>query len=159
MGPIIKTLIFTILVPGTFAVLVPYWLVSANPRLHVLGEARFVGFVSLVVGGAIYLKCAWDFATVGKGSPAPFAPPENLVIRGLYRYVRNPMYVGVLLVFSGEAIAFESFALVIYACGAWLLFHLFVVFYEEPHLRAIFGDSYEDYKRRVPRWLPKLGGR
>jgi protein-S-isoprenylcysteine O-methyltransferase Ste14 len=107
-------------------------------------------------GAAFYLWCAWEFAAAGLGTPAPIDPPKVLVARGLYRVVRNPMYVGVLLVLLGESLVFGSWALLRYAVLVWLCFHLFVVLYEEPALRRKFGASYEGYRKRVWRWTPRL---
>jgi protein-S-isoprenylcysteine O-methyltransferase Ste14 len=158
LGPIFKTALFTVLVPGTVTTLLPYVLLSRNTALpsHPLADIRWLGFVPLSLGAAIYLACAWRFATEGKGTPAPVSPTRFLVRRRLYQKVRNPMYVGVLLILFGEALVFESAVLTLYACAVMLGFHLFVVLYEEPHLRGRFGESYEEYKRRVPRWTPKF---
>lgn len=157
VGPIFKTALFTVLVPGTVTALLPYLLFSRNTALpsHPLGDIRWLVFVPLCLGAAIYLACAWRFATEGKGTPAPVSPTRFLVRGGMYQKVRNPMYVGVLLILFGEALVFESAALTLYACTALLFFHFFVVIYEEPHLRDRFGESYEEYKLRVPRWTPK----
>jgi protein-S-isoprenylcysteine O-methyltransferase Ste14 len=156
----LKTLIFTVVVPGSVTVLVPYLLLSAAggaPRLE-LSRPWALGLVPILLGAGIYFWCAWDFAFAGKGTPAPIDPPRELVARGLYRIVRNPMYVGVLLVVLGEAALFRSAALVIYAALLFVAFHLFVVLYEEPDLRRRFGESYERYRSAVPRWIPRLRG-
>jgi protein-S-isoprenylcysteine O-methyltransferase Ste14 len=147
-----KTLIFTILVPGAVTVLIPLMLLPhyIRPPMR-LGVFRFTGAILILLGTGTYLRCAWDFATYGRGTPAPIAPPEDLVIRGLYRFVRNPMYVGVLLVLAGEAILFESSIHFGYAAVVFLLFHLFVVIYEEPILQRKFGGSYANYRATVPR--------
>ena len=92
---LLKTLIFTILVPGTVTILIPRWLLSAE-AVQPTSAFRFVGLIPIAIGAAIYFWCAWDFATKGKGTPAPIDPPKELVARGLYRFVRNPMYAGVL---------------------------------------------------------------
>src|SRR5713101_2489823 len=154
----LKTLIFTVLVPGTVAVLVPYRLVSSptGRGTVALGSFRYFGVVLIAIGVLIYLWCAWDFTFAGKGTPAPIDPPKELVVRGLYRYVRNPMYVGVLSVIIGQAIWFEARVLFAYAALCFLLFFAFVVLYEEPVLRRKFGESYERYCDHVPRWIPRL---
>jgi len=108
----------------------------------------------MALAALIYLRCAWDFTFTGRGTPAPFDPPKEIVVRGPYRYVRNPMYVAVMLALTGEALLFEAASLLIYAALAFSFFHFWVVFYEEPTLRRKFGDSYREYCRRVPRWLP-----
>ena len=153
---VLKTLIFTVLVPGTVTVLVPYLLLSSGFELFSIEISifRFLGLVPILLGTLMYLSCAWDFTFVGKGTPAPIDPPKELVVRGLYRFVRNPMYAGVALVLFGEAVLFQSGMLFVYAALVLLGFHLFVVCYEEPTLRRKFGESYEQYCRRVPRWVP-----
>ena len=95
------------------------------------------------------------FVRQGRGTPAPVAPPERLIANGLYRYVRNPMYIGVLAMIFGQALFLGSRGILLYGLGMALAFHLFVVLYEEPTLRWQFGAEYETYCQRVPRWLPR----
>ncbi|HWP45479.1 MAG TPA: isoprenylcysteine carboxylmethyltransferase family protein, partial [Blastocatellia bacterium] len=90
----------------------------------------------------------------GRGTPAPYDPPRRLVVSGLYRYTRNPMYVGIVTLLIGEALAFRSISLAIYSAAVWPLFHLRVIYYEEPKLRELFGQDYLDYCKKVSRWLP-----
>jgi protein-S-isoprenylcysteine O-methyltransferase Ste14 len=153
-----KTLIFTILAPGTVAVLLPYRLVSSPAARGSLpmGDLRYSGLLFIIAGGLIYLWCAWDFVFAGKGTPAPIDPPKELVVKGLYKRVRNPMYVGVMSLIFGQAMYFESTGLFVYAGLVLLLFNAFVFFYEEPALRRKFGDSYKRYCETVPRWLPRV---
>ena len=156
---LLKNIVFTIFVPGTVTVLIPYWIlgrgsVAMPSRWSV---PQYVALVPAVLGVSVYVRCVWDFASVGKGTPAPIDPPRVLIVRGLYRYVRNPIYLGVLSVLLGEAVFFGSWALVRYAVGIFVLFHLFVIAYEEPSLRRQFGESYERYCRNVRRWLPGRG--
>jgi protein-S-isoprenylcysteine O-methyltransferase Ste14 len=153
IGPILKTILFTIFVPGTVAGLVPFWLLDAFPRP---GPVAWVGVVVIVLGAAIYFRCAWEFAVRGLGTPAPIAPTKFLVTTALHRYVRNPMYIGVFTVLVGEAVTFRSAVLLGYAAFFCVPVQLFVVFYEEPTLRRQFGESYEEYRRAVPRWVPKI---
>jgi protein-S-isoprenylcysteine O-methyltransferase Ste14 len=153
--PIVNTLLFTILVPGTVAILVPRWLLGgfstpANSSL------TWFGAVVAAVGAAIYFRCAWEFAVRGLGTPAPIAPTKYLVTTALHRYVRNPMYLGVAMAILGEAALFRSLHLVEYAFIMLTIAHIFVVTYEEPTLRRQFGESYEEYRRTVPRWIPKF---
>jgi protein-S-isoprenylcysteine O-methyltransferase Ste14 len=115
-----------------------------------------IGVSVLVLGAAIYAWCVWDFATFGRGTPAPIDAPKRLVVRGLYRHTRNPMYVGVLSVTLGWAVFFQSLAIVLYAVALWIGFHVFVVLYEEPHLLSVFGKEYQDYCSDVGRWVPRL---
>jgi len=147
-------LLFTILVPGTVAVLVPYLLLSSASSPASLGPLRLAGLLPLLLGVAAYCWSAASFALVGKGTPAPVDPPKALVVAGPYRYVRNPMYLGVVLVLVGESLVFASPMMLRYAALILLAFHLFVVYYEEPHLRRRFGEAYVHYCRSVPRWLP-----
>lgn len=137
---------------------VPYALThwEARPPLLGLEVGRFAG-VLLVAGGLVaLLECFARFALLGRGTPAPVAPTESLVVSGLYRFVRNPMYLGVLAAVTGQALLLGSAALVKYAAVLSLLFHAFVVGYEERALGRRFGDSYEAYRRQVRRWWPRL---
>ncbi len=152
---IFKTLVFTILVPCLVTILIPRWLLSAQPS-QPASAFRYFGLISIAIGAAIYLWCAWDFATFGKGTPAPIDPPKELVMRGLYRFTRNPMYVGVLSTLLGEAVLFESTVLVAYAGAILLLFQLFIVIYEEPALAKQFGEVYRTYCVTTPRWIPRF---
>src|SRR5262249_22206884 len=149
----LKTLIFTVLVPGTVTVLVPYRLLGpSSPSAISLGGFRLFGLFFIALGAIIYLRCAWDFTFIGRGTPAPIDPPKHLVSNRLYRIVRNPMYVGVGLILFGEAAVWASSVLLRYAFLVVLGFHLFVVYYEEPTLKRKFGSAYEAYRQAVPRW-------
>lgn len=138
-------------------VVIPYLLMSSGYELYTweIGSFRVLGLPPILVGAAFYLKCAWDFTFTGLGTPAPIDPPKRFVAKGLYRIVRNPMYVGITLILTGESIAFESAMLLAYAFFLWLGFHLFVIYYEEPTLKKKFGKTYDDYFQAVPRWIPK----
>lgn len=153
----LKTLIFSILVPGTVAGFIPWLLLQgAGGAMLLIPSIWLVGFLPLLVGVGLYLWCAGEFTFIGKGTPAPIDAPKFLVKEGPYRWVRNPMYIAVLSVVSGEAILFRSFQLAGYALLVGIVVHLFVVFVEEPSLRSQFGESYETYLRAVPRWIPRL---
>jgi protein-S-isoprenylcysteine O-methyltransferase Ste14 len=153
---LLKNLLFTILVPGTVTIVVPYLILSGRGvgMPDAWGAPQILGLVLGAAGLLVYVSCHWDFAAHGRGTPAPVDPPRILVVRGLYRYVRNPMYVGVLLILLGEVLFFESPVLLLFVSPWLLLVHFFVVFYEEPALRRRFGESYEDYVRAVRRWVP-----
>ncbi len=155
LGPILKTILFTIFVPGTVLVLVPSWLLGGFPRPE-RGPLTWLGVLIILLGAAIYFRCAWEFAVRGLGTPAPIAPTKFLVTTALHHYVRNPMYIGVLGVILGEAATFRSALLLLYAAFFCVPVQLFVVFYEEPTLRRQFGESYEEYCRSVPRWIPRF---
>jgi protein-S-isoprenylcysteine O-methyltransferase Ste14 len=152
MALLLKNLLFTVLVPGTVGVYVPLLLARGRPAAS--GPALAVALAVLALGASIYAWCVWDFASFGRGTPAPIDAPKKLVVRGLYRYTRNPMYVGVLTVILGWAVLFRAASLVLYALVVGTLFHLFIVLYEERHLAGEFGSQYEAYRSRVPRWLP-----
>lgn len=109
-----------------------------------------------MLGACVSLWCVKDFVASGRGTPAPFDPPTLLVMQGLYQYVRNPMYIGLFLVLIGEAMLFSSFFFLIYSLFFVAVAHIFVVFYEEPALRRKFGESYKQYLKSVPRWLPRI---
>ena len=155
LGPILKTMLFTILVPGTVLGLVPRWLLGgfSGPES---GPLTWLGILIILIGGAVYLRCAWEFAVRGLGTPAPIAPTKFLVTTALHGYVRNPMYIGVFGVLLGEVVTFRSMVLLLYAAFICVAVQLFVIFYEEPTLRRQFGESYEEYLRSVPRWIPKF---
>jgi protein-S-isoprenylcysteine O-methyltransferase Ste14 len=153
VGPLLKTALFTVIVPGTVAVVIPRYLMGGFnvPRLSPLAA---IGAIVTLLGACIYFLCAWEFAVRGLGTPAPIAPTKKLVVSGLHRYVRNPMYIGVALVILGEAVLFRAPYVAEYAALMLFVAHLFVIFYEEPTLRRQFGESYEKYRRTVPRWIP-----
>jgi protein-S-isoprenylcysteine O-methyltransferase Ste14 len=155
LGPILNTILFTIVVPGTVAVYIPMRLAGGYSRPQ-QGLLAWLGAVCVVIGAAIYFRCAWEFAVRGLGTPAPIAPTKYLVTTALHRRVRNPMYIGVALAILGQGALFRSLHVVEYAALMLLTAHVFVILYEEPTLRRQFGDSYEQYRRSVPRWIPRL---
>jgi protein-S-isoprenylcysteine O-methyltransferase Ste14 len=156
IGPVLKTALFTVFVPGTVAGIVPRWLRNTG-SIAITGIAKWAAITVIVIGIAIYLYTAfWGFALIGGGTPAPIAPTKILVVRGLHRFVRNPMYIGVGLVIGGQAWLFHSLPITIYLACFGLTVHLFVLVYEEPTLRRQFGEEYERYRKLVPRWIPKV---
>ena len=152
----VRTAVFTLLVPGTVFILLPVALLATGlgPPLN-LGTARWVGVLPLVLGTKIILVCFVEFVRQGHGTPAPYDPPRELVVTGLYRYVRNPQYAGVLVVVLGEALLAESAILLGYAGFLAFGYHCFVRYYEEPTLGRLFGEAYARYCLKVPRWLPR----
>src|ERR1700722_6197049 len=155
VGPILKTILFTMLVPGSVLVFIPRRLLGGFPR-PAAGPLTWLGRLIFLLGASIYFRCPRGFAVRGLGTPAPIAPTKFLVTTALHRYVRNPMYIGVFLVLLGEAGLFRAPLLLADAgffCGP---VELFVVYYEEPTLRRQFGESYEQYRSSVPRWIPKF---
>lgn len=152
----IKNILFTLVIPGTVGVYIPLWI--AGQRAPTGGAGWTAAMVLFVIGGGAYAWCVWDFATFGRATPAPIDAPRKLIVRGLYRYSRNPMYVSVLTVILGWTVMYRAWSLTVYAVGVAALFHAFVVLHEEPALRRAFGDEYEHYCRRVGRWLPRRSG-
>jgi protein-S-isoprenylcysteine O-methyltransferase Ste14 len=157
-GVLAKTLLFTLLVPGTVAVLLPRWIVAATGGGHAPAGLHGPALLLGAAGLALYLWCALDFARAA-GTPAPIDPPKELVARGLYRWSRNPMYVGVLAFVLAQALYAGSTWLLLYAALLFTAFHSFVVFYEEPTLARTFGGAYERYRASTPRWLGRPGSK
>ena len=134
--------------PGRFA----RWSGIVEPART--GVPQVAGMMLVTIGTLIALWCVLTFVFIGKGTPAPFDPPRRLVIRGPYRFVRNPMYIGAGMTLAGAALFYESLSILFYTGLFFLITHLFVVLYEEPTLRRTFGADYQAYCRRVGRWLP-----
>ena len=157
---VLKTILIASLFAGLAAVLIPWLLVAVSPAwLRFDASAwRWLGLALLGPGALLSGWCAVSFATVGLGTPAPFDPPRVLVVRGPYGVVRNPMVAGLLLALGGETLLFQSYALALYTLLIFAAMHLFVVYYEEPTLKAKFGEDYERYLAEVPRWLPRMRG-
>ncbi|MGH9651247.1 MAG: methyltransferase family protein [Terriglobales bacterium] len=137
--------------------LLPGWL-GFRVDLAAVARWRWLGALPSVLGFAVALRCVWDFGWMGHGTPAPIVPPQRLVVVGFYRYVRNPMYVGFFAGWVGLWVVFgrASWAALEIAAVAVVAVTLFVLLYEEPTLRRMFGADYEEYCRNVPRWLPRL---
>ena len=154
----LKTVGFTILVPGTVAVLIPqilgrwrrYPTMPINENL-----ARTGGALSLISGIVLYGYTAFQFGSEGKGTPSPSDEPEELVTSGIYAHSRNPMYIAVLLVILGQALRQRSVAILWWGFGMWIGFHNRVIGYEEPHLAEKHGEAYEAYRESVPRWFAR----
>lgn len=154
------SMVFLVVAPGTVAGLVPFWISRGQARRPFLGFAGFraVGVALIALGAAMLVESFARFALRGRGTPAPVAPTAHLVVTGLYRHVRNPMYVAVLSIVLGQALLLGARELLGYAALLWLAFHVFVVGYEEPTLRRTFGAEYESFRANVPRWIPRLSG-
>lgn len=155
-----RSLLWTVLFPGFFAGYVPWrYFGLSGLRLDFGDPIQLLGLLLVAAGVALLATCIWEFARSGRGTLAPLDPPTVLVVRGLYRYVRNPMYLSVTAIVLGEVLLTQSRALFVYWAVWFLAANLFVLGYEEPALRQRFGASYDDYARRVGRWLPKFGAR
>ncbi len=159
-GALLGSLAFLVVAPGTVAGLVPWWISRWRVQRPFLGAAdlRLVGAALLVLGAAVLLDSFARFALRGLGTPAPVAPPRNLVVTGLYRHVRNPMYAGLLAAILGQALLLGNATLLGYALLVWLVVHLFVLLYEEPTLARTFGEEYAAFRANVPRWIPRVRG-
>jgi len=156
MAAIFRAIVYASL----FIALVFFYLpgrVLASAGIHrppLMGWPQIAGILILTAGAGIALCCVFVFAWLGRGTPAPFDPPRSLVVRGPYRFVRNPMYIGVATALAGAALYFAAWQLLLYAVALLVCAHLFVMLYEEPTLRRSFGADYEGYCRQVHRWLP-----
>jgi protein-S-isoprenylcysteine O-methyltransferase Ste14 len=155
---ILYSAIFAVLAPGTVAGFIPWYLTRWNfqePFFHFYGF-RLIGCVFIASGLPVLANAFMRFAIEGLGTPAPVLPTKHLVIRGPYRFVRNPMYVSVLALIFGQAFLFGDPQLLIYGIIVLTAFHLFVLLYEEPKLRQTYGVEYEEFVRNVPRWIPRF---
>lgn len=153
----VRSLFWTIVLPGFFAGYVPWRFFGLNQvRLESIGAAQVPALTCIAAGAALLAICIIEFARSGRGTLSPLDPPRELVVRGLYRHVRNPMYLSVTLIVLGQAMLMRSTALALYSAIWFVGVNLFVIGYEEPTLRQTFGASYDDYTRRVARWIPKL---
>ena len=154
---LLRNLIFTILQPGVVTVLIPYLLLRNAGDKNFFPDSwtvwHYVGALIMILGFSILLSCILRFVTEGKGTISPVDPTKKLVAKGLYRYSRNPMYVGAMLALTGEAVFWQSIVLAIYASIVFIAFNLFIIFHEEPRLKRDFGTEYESYFQKVRRWL------
>lgn len=150
--------LFFLVAPGTVVGVVPWLLTGWEIRapLPYWMPLRVAGAVLLIAGVAVAAQAFVRFVVEGLGTPAPVAAPERLVVGGLYRRVRNPMYVALLVAIAGEALLLGQVSLLVYAAAVGVITNLFVRFYEEPALHRRFGDQYEAYRRAVPGWWPRM---
>src|SRR5713226_859600 len=152
------SVVFFLLAPGLVAGLAPWWISRWHMQPPLLGSSllRVAGAALIAVGTPALLDSFARFALQGLGTPAPIFPTRHLVVTGLYRHVRNPMYVGVVSVIVGQGLLLGSALVLDYGVLVWLAFSLFVIGYEEPTLRRTFGDEYERFCANIPRWIPRL---
>jgi protein-S-isoprenylcysteine O-methyltransferase Ste14 len=154
----VGSVVFLLVAPGVVVGLIP-WLLTrwqAREPLPYWALMRVLGEILLVAGLIVLVQAFVRFVVEGFGTPAPVAAPERLVVGGVYRYVRNPMYVAVLAAIVGQALLLGWLGLLLYAGAAWLVAAAFVRWYEEPTLTRRFGADYEAYRRAVPAWWPHL---
>jgi protein-S-isoprenylcysteine O-methyltransferase Ste14 len=152
---VVRAALFIAIAPGSIAGWLP-WYISGWKRPRLDEPLGVGGVIVAVFGWLVLLWCAREFAIRGRGTPAPYDPPRQLVADGLYRFVRNPMYVAVIISLLGQAALYRSRSVLWYTAIVALGFHLRVMLYEEPKLRELFGRSFDDYTARVPRWLPRV---
>jgi len=155
---IVGSAIFFVLAPGVVAGLAPWWMSHWRVETPMRGwlPMRLIGGLFIAAGVPVLVDSFARFAVQGFGTPAPVFPTKHLVVTGLYRLVRNPMYVAVVSVIFGQGLLMGNFRILAYGGLVWLVFHLFVLVYEEPTLRATYGPEYEQFCAAVPRWLPRL---
>jgi protein-S-isoprenylcysteine O-methyltransferase Ste14 len=148
----LRALAAFLILPGMFAGLIPAWIVSADRSRS---GGSLIGLLPLVTGIILLLWCVRDFCVAGKGTLAPWDPPKRLVVVGLYHFVRNPMYVAVMILLFGWALWAGSWMLACYAILLGVAFHLRVVLFEEPRLKEQFPEEWNAYAAAVRRWLPR----
>jgi protein-S-isoprenylcysteine O-methyltransferase Ste14 len=151
----LKSFLYLILVSSVAAVYVPLALLRKGPQIDT-GFLAYFAIPLWLLGIIMVLWSFWEFLVRGHGTPAPIDLPRELVVTGLYRYVRNPIYVGALAIFLGHFLWFGYWSMLIYTVLAFIGVHSFIVLYEEPALRRKFGVAYEEYLKRVPRWIPRV---
>jgi len=156
MSLFLRNLFFTILQPGMVAGLIPYWILGKKVEdtlAQTFNLYQYLAALLLVIGFAIMITCIIGFAIYGSGTLSPADPTKKLVIKGLYRYSRNPMYVGVMLMLIAESIFFQSVTLWRYTLFIFVAFYVFILIHEEPRLKRDFGDEYNQYIKKVRRWF------
>jgi protein-S-isoprenylcysteine O-methyltransferase Ste14 len=157
LGALLGTIVFVALVPGTVVVVAPFWLTRWHlaPPFAGTEATRWLGAALIVASAPLFVSFCRRFVVEGHGTPAPVAPTEHLVVGGPYAWTRNPGYIAVVGMLVGQGLLLASPAVLWYAAAVAFAFHVFVVIYEEPTLRATFGAEYDAYRRRVARWVPR----
>jgi protein-S-isoprenylcysteine O-methyltransferase Ste14 len=156
----LSSLLWTILLPGVVSGYLPWAFFGVRDTVVNPGSPQqLLGLLFILAGAALLVACIVEFARSGRGTLSPVDPPKHLVVRGLYRYVRNPMYLSVTAILLGEVMLTRSGALALYWLIWFVVVNAFVIGYEEPTLRVQFGESYEEYLRTVGRWIPRVAGR
>lgn len=154
---VLGSAVFLVLAPGIVAGLAPWWISRRRADAVSLGwPLRGLGVLLIIAGASVLLDSFARFALEGLGTPAPVFPTKQLVVTGLYRHVRNPMYVAVVAVILGQSLLLGNVRVLGYGALVWLGFHLFVLVYEEPTLRGAYGSEYEEFCANVPRWIPRI---
>ena len=155
---LLATAVFLCLAPGTIAGLIPFWISGWEFQAPFFGleAVRWLGVLLIVLAAPVLLESFARFALEGSGTPAPVLPTRHLVVKGFYRYVRNPMYIAVVSIIIGQGLLFGNAYLLLYAVVVWAGFLGFVLLYEEPKLRKTYGAEYDAYCARIPRWIPRV---
>jgi len=155
---VLGSALFFVVAPFLAAGVIPWWINrwEFRPAFFDLQLTRAIGVILIVAGVPGVVDSFARFALQGLGTPAPVAPPQHLVVTGLYRRMRNPMYVSVVAIILGQALLFGDWRLIVYGAVFWLACHVFVLLYEEPTLKRTFGPEYEAFRANVPRWIPRL---
>lgn len=156
--PLLGTILYTLVVPCSITVLVPFLILTLKFRLipMPLGIYHYLGLIPICLGIVLYLWAAWEFAVTGKGTPSSISPPKKLVVSGPYRWIRNPIYAGLLFILVGEAIFVQEVILVAYFFFFYLSFNRYIHNNEEPNLAHKFRANYRLYCHAIPRWLPRI---
>ena len=152
----LKTLLYMGSLHGFFTFYFPYQLASIDKPIFEFYILRYLAFPLWLIGTLIIIWCSIDIIRKGRGTPAHVDPPKILIVNGLYRHVRNPIYLGALLVQLGYIVWFGSGLMMIYFLLFVFAFHILIVFIEEPILRNTFGAAYDEYVKSVPRWIPRI---
>ena len=156
MWLVFRSVAWTLVIPGVVTLYIPWAFFGLRVASFVATEPlQFLGLLFAAVGAVFLLVCIWEFVAYGRGTLSPVDPPTTLVVRGLYRYVRNPMYLSVLVLLLGEGLLTRSLGLIEYTLGWFTWINIVVLFYEEPALSRTFGASYQAYSAAVSRWLPR----
>ena len=155
---VLGSALFFVIAPLVLAGFIPWWVThwEFRPAFFGVDLTRILGGILIIVGVPGVVDSFARFALEGLGTPAPIAPPQKLVVTGLYRYVRNPIYIAVAAVIFGQALLFGDWRLLWYGALLWLSFHVWVVMIEEPTLKQTFGTQYASFRTHVPRWIPRL---
>ena len=158
VGAVLGSALFFVVAPSVLGGLVPWWITQweFQPAFFGVGLTRILGGILIIAAVPGIVDSFARFALDGLGTPAPVAPPEKLVVSGLYCYMRNPIYASLVVVSFGQALLFGDVRLLWYGALLWLFFHVWVVIVEEPGLRDRFGTEYEGFRTNVPRWIPRL---
>ena len=155
---VVGSAVFFVVAPLTLGGLVPWWITDWQFRPPFLGLelTRGIGVIMILAGVPVIVDAFARFALQGLGTPAPIAPPRNLVVTGFYRYVRKPIYVALVAVILGQAVLMGDWRLIVYGALLWLFFHAWVVVLEEPELVSRLGTEYDEFRANVPRWIPRM---